>query len=140
MIKKLSVALLMGLLAITMLTTGCSLSSTIMTYNFKSDSSAEDVEKERSIYINQSAEKLVMKCKLSFKGTSASVQVLNNATGELAWQGSAMDAKTNFEITLNNVSAGSEYTVKVSGKEITSLKFQLTCDKKLVKAVEPTSK
>ena len=103
------------------------------------DSGGNYFSDEKSIYINESKEELVLNASLIIDGGKAAVDILDADTNELV-TGFFYESSADFDIVLMNVQEGQEYIISVKAEQTKKIDLVVSSSEKLVKNKEKPGK
>lgn len=124
MIKQIKCAALPLLLVTVLLfVTACGASGTMLKFSFSTET-LTDSSDEQTIYINDDTAQIKLNGKLNVDCGEVFVDVIDPVNGEAVWRGNyRKNAK--FLIRLENLKAGSEYSIKVEALQSKEVKLTI---------------
>ena len=103
------------------------------------DSGGNYFSDEKSIYINESKEELILSASLKIDGGKAAVDILDADTNEPV-NSFSYESSADFDIVLKNVQEGQEYIISVKAEQTKKIDLVVSSPEKLVKNKEKPSK
>lgn len=136
MMKKI---IFMVLMCVCMLTACHENTGTRFEFSFQTKGKENSDTDERTIcktiYINESQDKVRLNASLDMDGGEVSVQITAVEDGTIIWE-SVYEQSCDFTVDLQNVKAGSEYVIKVQAKDPKKVKLVMSSKDILVKEKE----
>ena len=122
------------------LLTACSNVETNTRFEFSfSDSQGSDFSQQKSIYINESKEELVLNASLKIDGGKAKVEVISSDSKESV-SSFSYESDADFDIILKDVQEEQEYIISVKAEQTKNVKLVVSASEKLVQNKEKPSK
>lgn len=106
-------------------------------FNFN-DSQGNDFSEQKSIYINESKDELVLNASLKIDGGKAEIEVIGSDSQ--AVNSFSYEKDADFDIVLNDVQDGQEYIISVKAEQTNKISLVVNASEKLVRDKEKTNK
>ena len=107
-------------------------------FNFN-DIQGSDFSQQKSIYINESKDELVLNASLKIDGGKAEVEVISSDSKESV-SSFSYESDADFDIVLRDVREGQEYIISVKAQQINKVSLIVSASEKLVQNKEKPSK
>ena len=107
-------------------------------FNFN-DSQGNDFSEQKSIYINESKDELVLNASLKIDGGKAEVEVISSDSKESV-SSFSYESDADFDIILKDVQEGQEYVISVKAEQTKNVNLVVSASEKLVQNKEKPSK
>lgn len=114
-----------------LLFTGCAAKSTNLVFSFNT-STPYDSQEEKTIYFNETHDKITLDAELEINEGSVSVYVYDS-NNEAVWSGT-YDESGNFRIELTNITADEEYKLEIQTDQTKKAELNISSWEKLVKS------
>ncbi len=107
-------------------------------FNFN-DSQGSDFSEQKSIYINESKDELVLNASLKIDGGKAEVEVISSNSKESV-SSFSYESDADFDIILKDVQEEQEYIISVKAEQTNKISLVVSASEKLVHNKEKPSK
>ncbi|MDE7280115.1 MAG: DUF4624 family lipoprotein [Ruminiclostridium sp.] len=107
-------------------------------FNFN-DSQGSDFSQQKSIYINESKDELVLNASLKIDGGKAEVEVISSDSKESV-SSFSYESDTDFDIILKDVQEEQEYIISVKAEQTNKISLVVSASEKLVRDKEKPNK
>lgn len=114
-----------------LLFSGCAGKSTNLVFSFNT-STPYDSQEEKTIYFNESHDKITLDAELEINEGSVSVYVYDS-NNEAVWSGT-YDESGNFQIELKNITADEEYKLEIQTDQTKKAELNISSWEKLIKS------
>lgn len=103
------------------------------------DRDGNDFSDQKSIYVNESKDELILNASLKIDEGKATVEILNSDTNESV-SGCSYESDADFDIILKDVRKGQEYIIYVKAEQTKNVNLVVSASEKLVQNKEKLSK
>lgn len=107
-------------------------------FNFN-DNKGRDFSRQKSIYINESKDELVLNASLKVDGGKAEVEVIDSESKESV-SSFSYESDADFDIVLKDVQEGQEYLISVKAEQTNKVSLVVSASEKLVQNKEKPNK
>lgn len=107
-------------------------------FNFN-DSQRNDFSRQKSIYINESKDELVLNASLKIDGGKAEIEVIGSDSKETV-NSFSYEKDADFDIVLKDVQEGQEYIISVKAEQTNKISLVVNASEKLVRDKEKPNK